>query len=214
MIEKHQLRAIVESALLAYGQPLSMDKLHTLFMADTTETGDALPTTAQVEKSDILAALEDIQHRCEDSGYELKQVASGWRFQVREEMAPWINRLWPEKPQRYSRALMETIAIIAYRQPVTRSDIEEIRGVAVSSHIIKTLTEREWIKVIGHRDVPGRPALFATTKPFLDYFNLTSLEALPSLQELTNIELLNPESDLPLTEIPDNPVSLPHEDNG
>lgn len=198
MIEKQQLRKIIEGALLAYGQPLSLDKLHSLFVTATTETeeGDELPTAAQVDKVQISAVLEDIQNDCEHLGYELKLVGSGWRFQVREETAPWVNKLWDEKPQRYSRALMETIAIIAYRQPITRGDIEEIRGVAVSTNIIKTLSEREWIKVIGHRDVPGRPSLFATTKQFLDYFNLNSLEQLPSLQELTDIESLNPELNL------------------
>jgi segregation and condensation protein B len=199
MIEKEQLRKILEGALLAYGQPLSIDQLHALFVTETTDTeeGDSLPVHAQVEKKDILSMLEEIQQRCGDNhGYELKQVASGWRFQVREETAPWVNKLWDEKPQRYSRALMETIAIIAYRQPITRGDIEEIRGVAVSSNIIKTLSEREWIKVIGHRDVPGRPSLFATTRQFLDYFNLKNLEDLPSLQELADIETLNPELNL------------------
>jgi segregation and condensation protein B len=198
MIEKPQLRRILEGAILSHGQPVSVDKLHSLFVTETKETeeGDELAVEAQVSKKDIHEALEEIQQSCDDNGFELKEVASGWRFQVKEENAAWVNRLWDEKPQRYSRALMETIAIIAYRQPITRGDIEEIRGVAVSSHIIKTLTERDWIKVIGHRDVPGRPSLFATTKNFLDYFNLQSLEQLPSLQELTDIDLINPELNL------------------
>lgn len=204
MIEKSQLKKILEGALLAYAQPLSLDKLHALFVTETTETeeGDQLPKSAQVEKEDIVNALEEIKNSCDERGFELKKVATGWRFQVREETAPWVNKLWDEKPQRYSRALMETIAIIAYRQPITRGDIEEIRGVAVSSNIIKTLTEREWVKVIGHRDVPGRPALFATTKQFLDYFNLQSLEELPSLRELTDIESLTPELNLQAVDIP------------
>ncbi len=198
MIEKQQLRKIIEGALLAYGRPLTVDKLHSLFATEMVENdeGEQVPSGAEVDKSAIVEILEEIQNGCDGLGYELKQVASGWRFQVREETAPWVNKLWDEKPQRYSRALMETLAIIAYRQPITRGDIEEIRGVAVSSHIIKTLSEREWIKVIGHRDVPGRPSLFATTKLFLDYFNLKSLEELPSLQELTDIESLNPELNL------------------
>jgi segregation and condensation protein B len=198
MIEKSKLRRILEGAILSHGQPVSVDKLHSLFVTETKETeeGDELAVEAQVSKKDIVEALEEIQQSCDDNGFELKEVASGWRFQVKEENAAWVNRLWDEKPQRYSRALMETIAIIAYRQPITRGDIEEIRGVAVSSHIIKTLTERDWIKVIGHRDVPGRPSLFATTKNFLDYFNLQSLEQLPSLQELTDIDLINPELNL------------------
>ncbi len=198
MIEKSQLRKIIEGALLAYGQPLSLDKLHSLFFTETTENdeGETVASAVQVEKADILAVIEEIEASCEDRGFELKKVASGWRFQVRQETALWVNKLWDEKPQRYSRALMETLAIIAYRQPITRGDIEEIRGVAVSSNIIKTLSEREWVKVIGHRDVPGRPALYATTKIFLDYFNLQSLEQLPSLQELTDIESLMPELNL------------------
>lgn len=203
MIEKQQLKKIIEGALLAYGQPLSIDKLHSLFVTATTETeeGDQLPTAVQVDKIQIVKMLHEIRDSCDDLGYELKEVATGWRFQVRQEMAPWVNRLWDEKPQRYSRALMETIAIISYRQPITRGDIEEIRGVAVSSNIIKTLTEREWIKVVGHRDVPGRPSLFATTRQFLDYFNLKSLEELPSLQELTDIEALNPELNFQVKEV-------------
>lgn len=197
-MEKQQLQKIIEGALLAYGQPLTLDKLYSLFVTESTETdeGEQLPTKAQVEKKDILEALEAIEENCANNGFELKKVSSGWRFQVREETAAWVNKLWEEKPQRYSRALMETIAIIAYRQPITRGDIEEIRGVAVSSNIIKTLSEREWVKVVGQRDVPGRPSLYATTKQFLDYFNLSSLEELPSLKELTDIESLTPELDL------------------
>ena len=197
-MEKQQIQKIVEGALLAYGQPLSVAKLHSLFVTESKETdeGEQLPTKVQIEKSQVLEALETIQESCADNGFELKEVGSGWRFQVREETAPWVNKLWDEKPQRYSRALMETIAIISYRQPITRGDIEEIRGVAVSSNIIKTLTEREWVKVVGQRDVPGRPSLYATTKQFLDYFNLKSLEDLPSLKELTDIESLTPELNL------------------
>ncbi len=194
VIEKEQLKKIIESALMAYSQPLTIEKLQTLFSNDhllDSEVGTAIPN-----KNEILAALEAISESCGDRGFELKKVSSGWRFQVRAEMAPWINKLWEEKPQKYSRALLETLSIIAYRQPITRGDIEEIRGVAVSSHIIKTLSEREWVKVVGHRDVPGRPSLFATTKQFLDYFNLESLEDLPSLRELADIDSLTPELDL------------------
>ncbi len=197
-MEKDQLKKIIEGALLAYAQPLSTDKLHSLFATESADTDEGEKTiiAADVAKEDINAALETLQQECEGRGFELNKVGSGWRFQVREETAPWVNKLWAEKPQRYSRALMETLAIIAYRQPITRGDIEEIRGVAVSGHIIKTLSEREWVKVIGHRDVPGRPALYATTKQFLDYFNLESLEELPSLQELTDIEAVTPQLDL------------------
>jgi segregation and condensation protein B len=125
---------------------------------------------------------------CEGRGFELKKVASGYRLQVRQEFAPWIRRLFEEKPQRYSRALLETLALIAYRQPITRGEIEEIRGVTVSSNIIRTLSEREWVRVVGHRDVPGRPAMYATTRQFLDYFNLTGLDELPPLSEIRDLE--------------------------
>lgn len=209
-IEPQLLRSIIESALMAYGQPLTVEKLQTLFIDDKSAEennaeevaandteNEAVDTTHDVpSKEAINEALEAIQQSCEDRGFELKKVSSGWRFQVREDMARWVNKLWEEKPQRYSRALLETLSIIAYRQPITRGDIEEIRGVAVSSHIIKTLSEREWVKVVGHRDVPGRPSLFATTRQFLDYFNLESLEELPSLRELADIESLSPELDL------------------
>lgn len=184
-IDRKQLRKIIEGALMAAGQPLSRDRLLLLFDEDETKP----------DKEEIQATLEDIQADCVDRGYELKQVASGWRFQVCQETAPWVNRLWDEKPQKYSRALLETLALIAYRQPITRGDIEEIRGVAVSSHIIKTLVEREWVKVVGHRDVPGRPSLYATTRHFLDYFNLKSLDELPSLGEIQDLEALNKELD-------------------
>lgn len=184
-IEQTQLRNIIEGALLASGQPMNLNRLKSLFSEEE-----------QPEKEELLAALEAITADCEGRGFELKEVGSGWRFQVRAEVAPWINRLWEEKPQRYSRALLETLALVAYRQPITRGDIEEIRGVAVSSHIIKTLTEREWIKVVGHRDVPGRPSLYATTRQFLDYFNLKSLEELPSLGEIRDLSDINKELDL------------------
>ena len=239
-IESKLLRTIIEGALMAYGQPLSVEKLQSLFVDNKNDddgggggggddvvvvtkiedvndnpisgskekiqqtsdinnipSKDNIPSTDNVPSREaILDALTSIQESCEERGFELKEVSSGWRFQVRADMARWVNRLWEEKPQRYSRALLETLSIIAYRQPLTRGDIEDIRGVAVSSHIIKTLTEREWIKVVGHRDVPGRPALFATTRQFLDYFNLKSLDELPSLRELADIDALHPELDL------------------
>lgn len=193
-MEKQQLQNIIEGALLAFGQPLTIEKLQSLFVKDDLhETEQVVP-----EKADIQAALENLQTQCADRGFELKQVSSGWRFQVKADVAPWVNRLWEEKPQKYSRALLETLAIIAYRQPITRGDIEEIRGVAVSSHIIKTLSEREWVKVVGQRDVPGRPSLYATTRQFLDYFNLENLESLPTLRELADIDSLTPELALEL----------------
>ncbi|WP_445361354.1 SMC-Scp complex subunit ScpB [Microbulbifer sp. EKSA005] len=174
------LRKIVEGALLAAGQPLSEEKL--LSLLDEEE---------QPSKTTLRDVLEEIAQSCADRGFELKKVASGWRFQVPEDLAPWVNRLWEEKAQRYSRATLETLAIIAYRQPVTRGDIEDIRGVAVSSHIVKTLLERGWIKVVGQRDVPGKPSLYATTREFLDYFNLSTLDDLPTLAEIRDIESLN-----------------------
>ncbi len=175
------LRRIIEGAILAAAQPLTVARLQELFDEEQVPS-----------KEDVLAALAAIQADCTERGFELKEVASGWRFQVRDDLAPWVNRLWEEKPQKYSRALLETLALIAYRQPITRGDIEEIRGVAVSSHIMKTLMERDWVKVVGHRDVPGRPSLYATTRQFLDYFNLKSLDELPSLSEIRDLDELNP----------------------
>lgn len=213
-MDSKQLRNIIEGALLAAGEPLSLARLTALFdgalPVDSTlpaedssssdgslSAEDSLPADgAGPNKEALLAALEEIAADCEGRGFELKEVASGWRFQVRAETAPWVNRLWEEKPQKYSRAVLETLALVAYRQPITRGDIEEIRGVAVSSHIIKSLTEREWIKVVGHRDVPGRPGLYATTRQFLDYFNLKSLDELPSLGDIRDLEEINELLDL------------------
>ena len=172
-----RIRCITEAALLAAGKPLSLDQLRELF-----DEGDR-PARQVMEH--VLVLLEQ---SCEGRGFELKKVASGYRLQVREEFAPWVGRLFEEKPQRYSRALLETLALIAYRQPITRGEIEEIRGVTVSSNIIRTLLEREWVRVVGHRDVPGRPAMYATTKQFLDYFNLTGLDQMPPLSEVRDLE--------------------------
>lgn len=183
--DKTLLRKVIEGALLAAGEPLSRERLMLLFPDDESQPG----------KDEVKAVIEEIQADCAGRGFELKEVGSGWRFQVVEEVAPWVNRLWEERPQKYSRAMLETLALIAYRQPITRGDIEEIRGVAVSSHIIKTLTERDWVKVVGHRDVPGRPSLYATTRHFLDYFNLKSLDELPTLGEIADLEKLNAELD-------------------
>lgn len=195
------IKKVIEAALLAAGQPLKIDRIMGLFAE-----GDFQP-----EKKDIHEALDAISEDCKDRGIELREVASGFRLQVREDMAPWISRLWEEKPQRYTRALLETLALIAYRQPVTRGEIEDVRGVAVSSNIIKSLTEREWIKVVGHRDVPGKPAMYGTTKEFLDYFNLKTLDELPSLAELRDFETINAELDLQLPgmEMPGEP-DAPH----
>jgi segregation and condensation protein B len=198
------IKKVVEAALLAAGQPLKIDRIMGLFAA-----GEFQP-----EKKDIREALDAISEECKDRGIELREVASGFRLQVKEDMAPWISRLWEEKPQRYTRALLETLALIAYRQPVTRGEIEDVRGVAVSSNIIKTLTEREWIKVVGHRDVPGKPAMYGTTKEFLDYFNLKTLDDLPSLAELRDFETINAELDLQLPgmEMPGEPDAPQEQD--
>jgi segregation and condensation protein B len=184
-VDAELLRKIIEGAILAAGQPMTIARLLELFDEEVAPS-----------KDEIAAALLDIQAASAERGFELKEVASGWRFQVRDNLAPWVNRLWEEKPQKYSRALLETLALVAYRQPITRGDIEEIRGVAVSSHIMKTLLERDWVKVVGHRDVPGRPSLFATTRQFLDYFNLKSLDELPSLSEIRDLDELTPVLDL------------------
>lgn len=179
MNEEHLLRiqAIAEAALLAAGKPLSLDQLRELF------TEEERPARQVMEHAMVL-----LENACEGRGFELKKVASGYRLQVRQEYAPWVGRLFEEKPQRYSRALLETLALIAYRQPITRGEIEDIRGVTVSSNIIRTLLEREWVRVVGHRDVPGRPAMYATTKQFLDYFNLTGLDQMPPLSEVRDLE--------------------------
>jgi len=172
-----QLKPIVEAALLAASQPLSVAQLGELFVE---EDG--------VDRAQIAMVLEALAEDCNGRGVELKEVGSGFRYQVRQEVHAWVSRMWSEKPSRYSRALLETLALIAYRQPITRPEIEQIRGVVVSSNIIKTLEEREWIRVVGHRDVPGKPALFGTTRGFLDYFNLKSLDELPPLAEIRDLE--------------------------
>ncbi|WP_291828661.1 SMC-Scp complex subunit ScpB [Marinobacter sp.] len=179
MNEEHlaRIQAIAEAALLAAGKPLSVEQLRELF------TEDERPARQVMEH-----ALMLLEKACEGRGFELKRVASGYRLQVRAEFAPWVSRLFEEKPQRYSRALLETLALIAYRQPITRGEIEDIRGVTVSSNIIRTLLEREWARVVGHRDVPGRPAMYATTKQFLDYFNLNGLDQLPPLSEVRDLD--------------------------
>ena len=181
------IKKIIEGALLAAGKPLDITHLENLFDDDERPPRDQ-----------IRAALEEIEADTRDRGFALKQTASGYRFQVEQELAPWVNKLWEEKPKRYSRAMLETLSLIAYRQPLTRGDIELVRGVAVSSDTIRTLMEREWIRVVGHRDVPGKPALYATTKRFLDYFNLKSLDHLPALSEIKDLTDLDPELEMTL----------------
>jgi len=179
------INRIVEAALLAANQPLPLAQLHGLF-----------PEEQPAPPGSVEAALEPLRQSCADRGIELVEVASGFRFQVKSEVHPWVSRLWTDRKTRYTRATLETLALIAYRQPITRGEIEQVRGVAVSSNIIQALEEREWIRVVGHRDVPGRPALYGTTKQFLDYFGLKRLDELPPLSELKDIGELEPE--LPL----------------
>jgi segregation and condensation protein B len=172
-----QLKPIVEAALLASTQPVTIQQL-----------GDLFVDADEVDRSQIAKALEELAVDCANRGVELREVASGFRYQVRQEIHPWISRMWTERPSRYSRALLETLALIAYRQPITRPEIEQIRGVVVSSNMIKTMEEREWIRIVGYRDMPGKPALFGTTRAFLDYFNLKSLDQLPPLSAIRDME--------------------------
>ena len=175
--DPRQLSTLLEALLLAAGKPMSLERLMELFE-------EAERPEAEIFRK----ALAILGGACKGRAFELKEVASGYRLQVRDKFSPWVGRLWEERPQRYSRALLETLALIAYRQPITRGEIEEIRGVAVNSQIVKTLQEREWIRVVGYREVPGRPAMFATTKAFLDHFNLRSLDQLPPLAALRELE--------------------------
>ena len=183
MMEHEQLKRLVEAALLVADRPLAVNDLERLFAGDT----EAPPRDA------LRRALADLAADCAERSFELREVASGFRLQVREEFAPWLSRLWDEKPARYSRALLETLAIIAYRQPVTRPEIEDIRGVSVSSQIMRTLQERQWVRVVGHRDSPGQPAMFGTTREFLDHFNLKTLDQLPSLADVRDLDQRYPE---------------------
>ena len=185
MAEPAELKNIVEAALLAAGRPLSLDNLQSLF--NEVECPD---------KKEMRGVLEELADDYQSRGIEITEVSSGWRIQVGKACSPWVSRLWDERPARYSRALMETLALIAYRQPITRGDIEDIRGVSVSTNIVKTLMEREWVHVVGHRDVPGKPSLYGTTREFLDYFGLKSLDELPTLAELRDLDEINRELDL------------------
>ncbi|PRB80612.1 SMC-Scp complex subunit ScpB [Pseudomonas sp. MYb185] len=186
------LERILEAALQAAGKPLSLERMRDLFDEDRAPS-----------QGELRQALERLAEDCAGRSVELREVASGWRLQVRDDYAPWVGRLWEERPQRYSRALLETLSLIAYRQPITRGEIEDVRGVAVSSQTIRTLLEREWVRVVGHKDVPGRPAMYATTRQFLDYFNLRSLAELPPLAELRELV----EEELPAPAAPSEPAS-------
>jgi segregation and condensation protein B len=191
-MEIEQLKNIVEAILLGAGRPLTLDQL--LAMFDEHE---------KPERSVIRDAISALQEEFAARGISLVQVGSGYRIQIRETMRPWVARLWEEKPARYSRALLETLSLIAYRQPVTRGEIEEVRGVSVSTTIMKTLQEREWVHIVGHREVPGRPAMYGTTKKFLDYFGLGSLSDLPSLSELRDLSAIGKDLELDLSDIPE-----------
>lgn len=180
-IEK--LKPILEALFAASDKPLSFNQIFDLFNGDIE----------QPDKDDLRQAIAELVAEYQQGGIELKQVASGYRFQVKSQFETWVARLWEQKPPRYTRALMETLALIAYRQPITRGEIEDIRGVSVSSNIIKTLQEREWVKSLGHKEVPGRPTLYGTTREFLDYFNLKSLNELPTLAEIRDLDQYHPE---------------------
>lgn len=197
MSAPENLKNIIEAALLAAGGPLSLDAMQALFLEEE------MP-----EKKQLREVLKEFSEDYTGRGIEIAEVASGWRIQATEEVSPWISRLWSERPARYSRALMETLALIAYRQPITRGEIEDIRGVSVSTNIVKTLLEREWIRVVGQRDVPGKPSLYGTTREFLDYFNLKSLDDLPTLAEIRDLDEINRELDLEDTDkVSDEPAN-------
>jgi segregation and condensation protein B len=185
-MEQTQIKKIIEAALMAVDKPLPMKQIQSLFRTD------------DVEKADVNKALVDLQEEYSERGVSIVEVASGYRVQIDQDVSPWISKLFEERPPRYTRALLETLALIAYRQPITRSEIEEVRGVAVSTNIIKTLLEREWVQVVGHKEVPGRPAMYATTKEFLDYFNLKRIDELPPLSELTDLDAIDTQLEMPI----------------
>ena len=178
-----RLKPVIEAILASSDKPLSINDLFDLFAGDLEQPG----------KDEIRQSIHELTEQYQTGGMELKQVASGFRLQVKPAYETWVARLWEQKPPRYSRALMETLALIAYRQPITRGEIEDIRGVSVSSNIIRTLQEREWVRPLGHKDVPGKPTLYGTSREFLDYFNLKSLNELPTLAEIRDLDQYHPE---------------------
>ncbi len=180
-MEIAQIKNIIEAALMAFDEPLSMKNLVNLFPDE------------EITSNDINQALNDLEQDYQDRGVELKRLSKGYRLQTRESIQPWLQNMWEQKPRKLSRALLETLALIAYRQPITRGEIEDIRGVAVSSKIVHYMMDKEWIRILGYRDVPGKPAMLGTTKTFLDYFNLNSLQELPSLSEIKDIDTLEQE---------------------
>lgn len=185
-----QLKSILEAALMTADEPLTVKRMKNLFTEDEP----------QPDIKEIQAAILSLQQDYHERSVELIEVASGFCFRVKKDFAKWVLKLWELKPQRYTRALLETLALIIYKQPITRAEIEQVRGVSVSSQIIKTLLDRDWIKVVGHRELPGKPALFATTKVFLDYFNLKSLTELPSLAELQDLDKVGEQLEIQLQE--------------
>jgi segregation and condensation protein B len=182
-MDNEQRKKIVEAALMSASQVLSVDQLLKLFADEAGE----------VSRDEVRAIVETLQEECQGRGVELKKIASGFRYQTREEVQPWIDKLRAERPPRYSRAFMETLALVVYKQPITRAEIEDVRGVSVSSSIFKVLLEREWVKIVGHKEVPGRPAMYGTTRKLLDYFNLSSLNELPDLTEIKDIDDIAPD---------------------
>jgi len=207
-MRRAEVKRIVEAALLAADEPVSVERLAALFteaeLAAATQDASEAPSAAPEDASPqpdpasaplaskspravVRAVLAEIEREAEGRGYELAHVASGYRFQVRQELSPWVSRLFDERPPRYSRALLETLALIAYRQPITRGEVEDVRGVSVSASIMRTLLERGWIRAVGQRETPGRPTMYGTTRAFLDYFNLRSLSELPPLDEIKSL---------------------------
>ena len=184
---ENKLIQIIEAALLSASRPLNIEEIQRLFPKEQTPG-----------KEDIKETLDEIDELCTNRGVELKRVSSGYRMQVKQSLSEYIAKLWEEKPQKYTKATLETLALIAYRQPITRGEIEEIRGVSVGTQLIRGILERGWIKIVGQRDVPGRPSLYATTKEFLDYFGLQHLRELPDLPDLPDVNSLDME--LPLEE--------------
>ena len=191
---ENKLMQIIEAALLSASRPLKIEEIQRLFPKDQTP-----------DKEDIKETLNEIEELCANRGVELKRVSSGYRMQVKQSLSEYIAKLWEEKPQKYTKATLETLALIAYRQPITRGEIEEIRGVSVGTQLIRGILERGWIKIVGQRDVPGRPSLYATTKEFLDYFDLQHLRELPDLPDLPDVDSLDME--LPLEEEKEHPES-------
>ena len=202
-MQSDKLQKVIEAIIISAEKPLSVENLLGFFQPEDL-----------VNRNDVKAALDKIQNSFDSHGFELIETASGFRFQTREEYKQWVTQHWDEKPAKYSRALLETLALIVYRQPITRAEIEDIRGVAVSSHIIKTLQERDWIRIVGHKEVPGRPSLLGTTRQFLDYFNLKSLDEMPSLSEIQDIDKIYPELNLKMEQEFDSEEALQNNDHG